>query len=1826
MRKKYYLLFLTAIYLLVFLFFSCNKTISDKSDLSNEFVVNHTQGVVDRNKAVFVAFNNKIDTILFNKNKNSILKITPEAKTEIFMAGDKAIKIVSNDLKPDTKYKITINLNNIFSNVNVKNDSYTFEFQTMPVMIDIMFSGLWSEGDERYTLRGKIFSYDSIDIEKLKKIWKIDYSGPGTPEFNYMLKNGEINFFLENILRSDKEESLKLYWNASDLGSNTKGSTTFYIPAKQDFKILDYRVVNRNPTTIEINFSSPLKRNQELNGLIHFKSLDLQPDISIDNNNVDLKFKKNIIGDFDLVVERGIKDIEGNILDTKYTNKVFLKAPKPRVKLLGDGIITPYSQSINIPFEAINLRAIDVQVTKIYSNNVLQFLQNNYLNSEYIAAEVGEMQFVKRINLADPGEKIDMYKWKKYALDLSDYINVDKGAIYNVKIGFKKPYTDYVCEDDHEKMFEQAGFDDKDTEDKSFWRDWLSYEGFEWEQREDPCYPAYYISNHFIQKNILATNIGLSVKKAKNGAYYVFANNLMTSGSISNVNVSIYSYAKQLLGKKKTDDKGLAIFDLDEKKPYFVVAHTGDDFTYLPLSGEMALSVSEFDVGGTKRNKDINGFIYGERGVWRPGDSIFISFILSKGQSDIPPDHPVQFELKDPFGKSRFRTSSALHVGDIYSFVAKTEPSDPTGNWMAIVTVGNNEFYKKLKIETIKPNRLKINIEFPDKKLLKLNSKGSVDVKWLNGLPAANINVKVDVNIRNKNPEFKKYKNYKFYDRARYFDSNELSVFDDYLNEDGKASFKLNLDQNNYYPGMIKADFKVKAFEKSGDFSSDYFTKIISPYKEYVGIDFPKSKWGDYEIKRNKDSKISFVVLDSEGRPVANRKIKVNLYNAKWRWWWDDSARDIANYLSDMSIKSFKEIDLLTDKNGLASTNIKIEDWGAYLLRACDKVSGHCAGILFYSGYYGGDNDKKGFANKLKFQLDKAVYHTNEKAKITIPAGKGNRILIAIEKDGDIKETTWQTADKDVFEYELEIEKWMFPNVYVHITVLQPVINNENDLPVRRYGIIPIAVSNPDKRLIPVVSVPDKIKPESEYTIEVAEKNHKSMAYTIAVVDDGLLDLTHFKTPSPYDYFFAKSASELYSWDIYDFVQKSAKIFFDKIVSIGGDDEMEAEEGGAKKANRFVPVVRYIGPFYLKKGKTNRHKLKMQNYSGSVRVMVVAAGDNRYGNFEKSVKVKDDLMLLPTAPRVLSPGEAFEVPVTVFATSDKIHSVNVKLLTNDIFELEGSDNTQLNFGKPGEQLAYFKVKVKQKIGIGTLDFEVNSGKHTAKKHLEINVDNPNPVVKNIKLITLNSGEKRDIVFEKFGMPGTNSAQLEISTLPKLKIEDRLHYLIHYPYGCIEQTTSSAFPLIHLNNMIEMPKERIDKINNIIIETINRLSKFQLNNGGFSYWPGEASVNKWGTTYATHFLIEAQNSGYDVHNLLDNSIKYMQKQTSLGLKSKNSYDIINLTYQLMLLAKKGKPNRASMNFMRNNVKLPVLARWYLAYAYTYTGDNDIALELYNKGKNQVNDYNDVYYTYGSQLRDYSVKLLLLDKLGMKRESALLAKDIIEKLNKGWHSTQTTAYSLIALSNYVKNTSSSLDFSFGTQKNISGIHLNKPLYSFDIDEMDMGKKYFIENKNKKSAIFINIITYGKPLQSTDERESNNIEMNIVYIDKNGNKLDVHNLKMGQEFEAVVSIKRLNGLKDYRNLAVSQIFPSGWEILNWRMGNADNNSSSYIRYQDIRDDRVYSFLDLNNLGNSKNIEIPLVATFAGRYYMPVQYTVSMYDNNIFAKIPATWVEVRR
>ncbi|MCK4748999.1 MAG: alpha-2-macroglobulin, partial [Bacteroidales bacterium] len=453
-------------------------------------------------------------------------------------------------------------------------------------------------------------------------------------------------------------------------------------------------------------------------------------------------------------------------------------------------------------------------------------------------------------------------------------------------------------------------------------------------------------------------------------------------------------------------------------------------------------------------------------------------------------------------------------------------------------------------------------------------------------------------------------------------------------------------------------------------------------------------------------------------------------------------------------------------------------------------------------------------------------------------------------------------------------------------------------------------------------------------------------------VDEGLLDLTRFPTPSPWDHFYAREALGVKTWDLYDAVLGAYGGKIEQIFAIGGGfEEDEAGEDSQSRAMRFRPMVRFLGPFTLQKGKSHTHSLQMPNYVGSVRTMVVAGNQFAYGTVEKTTPVKKPLMVLATLPRVLGPGEQLKLPVTVFAMENNIRNVKLEIKTNDFLVLSAEKEKRISFQQAGDQLVTFDLEVANKIGIGKIEVIASSGSETASYEIEIEVRNPNPPVTDFIDEVLEPGQSlvRDYLLP--GMPGTNSAILEISNIPPIDFGRRLKYLLGYPHGCIEQTTSAAFPQLYLGDVTDMNDKLKSSTETNVKAAINRLQTFFLPSGGFAYWPGSGDASHWATSYAGHFLLEAENKGFALPvNFRNQWIRFQRKEARRWKKTGDQYrqDDLVQAYRLYTLALAGEPELGAMNRLRETEGISVQSVWRLAAGYALAGQTETAEQLVKGG--------------------------------------------------------------------------------------------------------------------------------------------------------------------------------------------------------------------------------------------------------------------------------------
>jgi alpha-2-macroglobulin len=1509
----------------------------------------------------------------------------------------------------------------------------------------------------------------------------------------------------------------------------------------------------------------------------------------------------------------------------------------------------PNSGQLVLPFEAINLKAVDVSIIKVYENNIIQFLQDQDLGGGENLRRVGKPIAEATLQL-DGDKSLDLHRKNKFSLDINKYVKSEPGALYRVTFGFRPEYSIYTCtaaekgegNGDSDDYYDEGYYGNNNNgvdDDDAFWSRYDNYYpyGYNWEERQNPCSKSYYSKERWASRNIVASNLGIIAKRGGTNQLMVSVSNLLDAKPMGGVSIDVLDYQRQLIVSSKTDGDGWALIDC-KNKPFLVVAKNGNERGYLKVDDGSSLPLSRFDVSGEEVQNGLKGMLFGERGVWRPGDSLFLSFLLEDRQQTLPKDFPLQFELFSPNGQLYKKIVQNNIEGGYNVFKLKTDAGSQTGNWLAKVKVGNSVFEKRIKIETIMPNRLKIDLDFGSNKSLGVGSSGgNLHANWLFGAKSPNLKAKLDAALSSKGTSFEKFNAYVFDNPTTSFSAETQVVFDGTLDGEGNAKIIPNFTVGDDAPGMLTANLTAKVFEPGGNFSIDNVSIPYHPFKSYVGLKLPDNTngWGYYYANQNNN--VSIVNVDQSGNALGGvQEVDVELYKVRWSWWWDNSGDDLSNFTQDQYNKLISTTALkLTNGKGNFNFKVSVADWGRYMILVRDKASKHITGTTLYidDPVYGSSADRtdQTAATMLKFTSNKEKYNIGDNVELTIPSSEGGKALISIENGAKVLKTYWVDTKKGNTKFSFKAEAGFAPNVFVNVSMMQPHAQTLNDLPIRMYGVIPVMVEDKNTVLKPEISMPDVLKPEQSSSITVSEANGKEMYYTIALVDEGLLDVTRYKTPNPHASFYAREALGVKSWDLYDYVMGAYGTQMERILTIGGDDN--AEPGQNKRANRFKPIVKFMGPFKLGSGSKAKHDFGLPPYIGSIKAMVVACGKTaNYGSAEKTVQIRKPLMLLATVPRVLGPEEKIKIPVTVFAMEKGIKNVTISLEANPFIAVDSLASQTVVFDEPGEKLVNFNVRVQPNTGIGKVKILASSGAEKTEYEVEVDIRNPNPPVTSITEMVLQPGQSWNQNVAPIGLANTAKATVELSSIPNMNLEKRLSYLITYPYGCVEQTTSAAFPQLVLDQFVELSETRKLSIANNVKSTISRLRNFQTSDGGFAYWPGEPKSDEWGSNYAGHFLLEAQAAGYDVGSMLNSWKNYIKnKCNSWSPSNNNNYgEDLTQAYRVYLLAVLKSPDIGAMNRLKEYKFLSPEGKWQLAAAYALANQQSVAKQLVGGMPYTFEKRDSWGYTYGSSLRDEAIILQTLNAMGEKTNGYKVVENIARQMvQESWYSTQTTAYCLVAVAKFCgKNPNGSKLQASATINGVAtSVNSNSALYQQDLPFKSGAANTSITNKGN-AILFVRIVNQGTPLTGQGVVVNNNPNVLVVkteFIDQDKKPLDVTALTQGKDFVCKITVTNPGTKGYYSNIALNQIFPSGWEIINTRLyDNAGAFQSSTSDYRDIRDDRVYTFFGLSP-NETKTFYVLLNAAYLGRYYWAGTYCEAMYDNSISGGTTGKWVEVK-
>ncbi len=1621
-------------------------------------------------------------------------------------------------------------------------------------------------------------------------------------------------FRISGIKRNKKDFTLKIEGNPAAKFSAT--SIAVVVPGIEQFKLINAERHETVQPYIELEFSAPLDASQDLDGLITIDRIE-QVRIERKGTKVKVFYPNNGITDLVLRLSELLRCANGETLDSDVELHIEQEVLPPAIEIPISGTILPDNRNLRLPFRAVNLAAVDVEVVKIYSDNVLTFLQTCEIDDIYSLRRVGRLIYKQTVRL-DKDKSLNLHQWQNFSIDLKNLFRQERGAIYNIRLSFRKAYSLYgKVEASPFEMQNGITDEDKATWDKTYsfisrMAPDFNWRYYKWREADDPSKDSYYMTETYMPEyNLAASNLGLIAKRGETGQFWCAVSDLVNTTPLSGIRVTAYNYQMREIGSAYTNEQGFADFQTDGN-PYVLTASDGASTTFLKTNEASELSISRFDVGGKKNPQGVKGFVYGERGVWRPGDDVYLTLIVEDKQRTLPSNHPVTMELYTPTEQLYDRQTLTQSTDGIYAFKTKTSDDAPTGRWEACFKVGGQTFRHAVRIETIKPNRLKINISSPELLRAATEAEIGIEASWLTGVVAKELQSKIEMSFFNHPHPFEQYGGYLFSNPLHRFAHSTHDILSGRLDTLGRISKKVKISVKGNAPGMLQANLVARVSETGGDESITSRTVRYSPYHAYVGI-----KLDNREFETDCDLRFPVVVVNAEGKNLGTRELEYKIYRLDWSWWQEGSAWELNRYVQSESAEVAASGSLKTI-GGKSEIPFRIDypSWGKYLIYVRDIKSGHATGGEIYIDWpdwrgHSGKRDPTA-ATMLSFALDKKSYEVGDVATVYLPQSAGGRVLLSVENGSHVLSRRWirMSAEKETA-YKLTVTKDMAPNFYVHATLLQPHAQTVNDLPIRMYGVEGAEVINRHTILHPEIEVADEIRPQQKFTIRVRERDNKPMSYTLAIVDEGLLDITAFRTPQPWQAMNQREALGVKTWDMYDDVIGTYAGKFTSILSIGGDEALRKAAG---KEKRFNPVVQFLGTFTLNGG-TKTHPITLPMYVGSVRVMVVAAHKGSYGNADKTVAVRSPLMLLPTLPRTLACGDCVKMPVNVFATKGCVGNVMISIKAEGAASVVGSHSKQLTFNSEGEHITDFELLCnKQKSGKAKITITAQGGGQSVSEILYIEVRNPQPVITTSHSKSIQGGKT-----ETFGWQGCSggATRMELATMPAINFGGAFTFVENYSHYCTEQLSSEAMYMLYARRFLnDSEQERAEEALPKLLKDI--LSR-QLSNGGFAYWQGYSEAHPWATSMAGEVMAEARRQGFAIDPAAYNHWKEYQKDEARGYRHTTDHaaDLIQ-AYRLYTLTLAGEMPSAAINKLRESKSMSRQALMRLAATYAISGREDVAGKLLDKVDATTKIRGD-YATFYSPLRDLAMEAETWALAGNYSQATETARKVAADFTPTGCSTQEVAFVSAAMSrlaDIISDDNNEIAISekgkrpivFRNIRGIKTVPLDAASGSVSVENKSTGK------------IFVSLTTTRHP--AADEivpSTAKGVAVKVRYTNLQGGEIAVSKLRQGEEFIARIEV--IKESEASKSMALTFAIPSGWEIWNDRLMNGTPHDNA--THLDIRDERISWYFGLKE-GEKREFSVRLRAAWCGKYILPATVCEDMYNARCRAIISNRSVEV--
>lgn len=1324
------------------------------------------------------------------------------------------------------------------------------------------------------------------------------------------------------------------------------------------------------------------------------------------------------------------------------------------------------------------------------------------------------------------------------------------------------------------------------------------------------------------------SDIGLISKMASN-SLFVFSNSIHSTSAMAEVDISLISTNNQLIITKKTDKDGVVVFEnlkeiLGNYKVGMITAKTSDDFNFMVLDGS-EVETSRFEIEGKHQNTTgFDAFIYGDRNIYRPGETMnFVAVIRDETYKALK-DMPIKARLLMPNGKEYFTAQKNTNEQGGIEFNIGTQKSSVTGLYTFEILNGNDVLLqsKSVNLEEFMPDRIKVDVKL-DREFYTANEPINVQaqVNHMFGPPAAGLNYEMELKLDKAEFKAKKYPGYAF-------DITKTALFETELHEgktDAQGLAKQVFNKHKVFKdmGMLEAKLFVTVFDESAR-----PVNRLKKFNIYTQSVFYGIKSSDYYVGTNTAMKFDLLALNKDQQAITTSgtvEIVQNQYQTVLEKS-EGSFRYVSKKISKSMLK--RKVDFIA---GMANFNYSPPVSGEYEVRLSAENANTFTSQQFYAYTYGNTQSTAFEVNNegnVEITFDKEKYTIGETVTALFKTPFAGKMLVTVEKN-KVFEYHYLDTDKKSAELKFKLTTEQLPNFYVSATLFRPMSKNYEMPLTVAHGYNFAEVEEPKLKLPLSIMAVEKSRANTHQKVSV--KTGAANSYvSIAVVDEGILQLKNFRTPDISQYFYQKQALDIRSFDIYPFLFPEIEM---SNLSYTGGDGYDLEKRVNPLSNGRVELVsKWSGLIKTNGAGEASFEFDIPQFTGDLRIMAVAFKDNSFGSAEANMLVADPVVINTALPRFLSPGDQWTMPVTINnTTKNPIKATIIATTTGGIKTVGPSKTSEIIISAEKEIRTSFTMQAPANSSEAEVVITVDGAENFTHK-TKITV---RPAAGLVKTFTsgIISGEKTEtIALPADFQANTVRHQLILSRSPLVKMTSHISSLLGYPHGCIEQTVSKAFPQIYFADfakevdfqLISKGKKSDFNPNRNVQIAVDALESFATPEGGLSYWPGNANADGWATAYATHFMVEANKAGFDVKNrFLKKTLAYLVSSSNTDKPEQNisyynaagqlrvrSIAKPELIYNLYVLALAQIPQKSLMNYYKNNTKkLTVSEQYLLAGAFKIIGDNASYQALLPKAfveeKRSGNAYNDFY----SPIRNLALSFnALLETDPTNLQVPVMARQLsaaVEKIQN--MNTQEQSFAFLALGKYAKSLpESKLTASISSEGKALPDFTGK-IQSY---KTGLGQSVIINSKGRGDLYYF-IGSEGISKSGKLVEEDKNLIVRRNYFTREGKPILNNTFNQNQLIVVKVTLKSQLDLP-IKNVVVTDILPAGLEIENPRI--SGERGMEWIKNQanpnhfDIRDDRINLFTDA---GRQQDYYYLVRAVSKGRFMLGPVSADAMYSS---------------